>query len=249
LTTTNYLHVAIDHDTAILGFPGDDADLSGPGRGSAYLFVRNGATWVQQKKLTASDGKPGDSFGFSVAISGDTTIIAAAGATVDGHVSQGSAYIFLRSPDTDGDGLPDDWEKNGVTIDGEFIDLKAMGADPMHKDIFVHVDWMQQNPSQTDYDFRPNPIAIRMVIDSFAVAPVDNPDGKQGINLHVDFGLSVPKTRFGSQGCERARSNSTVFLMVVKRWPSLSPWRQHDSSTFKYSARSSNQHSTSESSY
>jgi len=30
--------------------------------GAAYLFVRSGATWTQQAKLTASDGTIGDRF-------------------------------------------------------------------------------------------------------------------------------------------------------------------------------------------
>lgn len=47
--------------------------------------------------------------------------------------------------DTDGDGLPDVWEKEGLDYDGDGkidVDLPAMGADPNIPDIFVEVDWM-----------------------------------------------------------------------------------------------------------
>lgn len=45
--------------------------------------------------------------------------------------------------DTDGDGLPDVWEKEGLDYDGDGkidVDLPAMGADPNVPDIFVEVD-------------------------------------------------------------------------------------------------------------
>ena len=73
-----------------------------------------------------------------------------------------------------------------------YINLPAMGADPMHKDIFVHADWMQPDTSRTPaVIFKPNPRAIKMVIDAFSVVPnelVNNPDHKRGITLHVDLG-------------------------------------------------------------
>ena len=77
--------------------------------------------------------------------------------------------------DSDGDGLPDDWETNGLYIDvdgrEEFVDLPAMGANPMVRDIFVEVDWMEGcKPSQN---------SINIVCKQFK---------NHGINLHVDMG-------------------------------------------------------------
>ena len=46
-------------------------------QGSVNVFVRNGATWTQQQKLTAADGAASDCFGNSVAISGDTVVVGA----------------------------------------------------------------------------------------------------------------------------------------------------------------------------
>lgn len=50
----------------------------------------------EDARLTASDGVPGDTFGFSVAVSGDTVVVGALGDDVDGKSDQGSAYVFVR---------------------------------------------------------------------------------------------------------------------------------------------------------
>jgi hypothetical protein len=61
------------------------------------VFVRTGAAWTEQQKLTASDGAASDSFGSSVAISGETIVVGAEGDDVGTNVLQGSAYVFLRT--------------------------------------------------------------------------------------------------------------------------------------------------------
>ena len=66
-------------------------------QGSAYVFTRSGTVWTQQAKLTAADGTANDSFGISVAISGDTALVGAYTDDVGGNILQGSAYIFTRS--------------------------------------------------------------------------------------------------------------------------------------------------------
>jgi hypothetical protein len=90
--------------------------------------------------------------------------------------------------DTDGDGLLDDWETNGlhVTVGGvdKFVNLPAMGADPLHKDIFVEADYMTGH--------QPIATSIWVIADAFENAPVPNPDGTTGIHLHVDYGPSAP---------------------------------------------------------
>jgi hypothetical protein len=56
-------------------------------------------TFMEIKKLTASDGARGDIFGTSVAIHGDTAIVGANFANVGSNTMQGSAYIFQRNQD------------------------------------------------------------------------------------------------------------------------------------------------------
>ena len=80
--------------------------------------------------------------------------------------------------DTDGDGLCDLWETQGIDLNNDGVidlDLKKLGADPKHKDLFVEVDWLKGQ----------KPMPLTAVIKSFAQAPVSNPDGKKGIKLHI----------------------------------------------------------------
>jgi len=129
--------------------------------------------------------------------------------------------------DTDGDGLLDKWETDGVTVrvDGAdvFVDLPAMGANPLHKDIFVEVDYMAAEPGCLpfiDYCFsghthEPKYEAMQRIIYSFFLAPVPNPDGKDGINLHVDYGprgIMNPVTleQWGSRSSSNALRHDEV---------------------------------------
>ena len=104
-----------------------------------------------------------------------------------------------RAPllDSDGDGLPDVWEREGVSIDGgagpRWIDLPAMGADPMKPDLFLQVDWM----AGAEHDQRPSPEALAMLVEAFAAAPYVSPTGSVGITLHVDAG---PDSTLGAPG-------------------------------------------------
>ena len=55
------------------------------------------------------------------------------------------AWLATLPRDTDGDGLLDSWETSGLDINGDGtidLDLPAMGANPLHKDLFVEVDLM-----------------------------------------------------------------------------------------------------------
>ena len=92
--------VALAGDTAVAGAREDNFGANRNGK--AYVFVRNGTTWTQQQKLTASDGSTLDAFGNSVAISHHTDTIAV-GAVNDDEVTpndRGSVYVFVRNGTT-----------------------------------------------------------------------------------------------------------------------------------------------------
>ena len=82
--------VSVDGDLAMIGAWKDDDN--GNESGSAYLFRRNGGTWTQEEKFSASDGDAGDWFGRDVAVDGDDVIVGA-----DRHADRGSAYIYSYS--------------------------------------------------------------------------------------------------------------------------------------------------------
>ena len=91
--------VALSGDTALVGsYQHDTAGKQYAG--AAYVFVRSGTTWTQQVELTATDGAAQDSFGFSVALSGDTALVGAPSHTGSKEIQAGAAYLFVRSGTT-----------------------------------------------------------------------------------------------------------------------------------------------------
>jgi hypothetical protein len=83
---------AISGGTVVVGAVAHDTDGTAD-QGAAYVFVRSGSDWIQQQKLTASDGAGRDGFGAAVATSGDTIVVGAWG---DDNF-RGSAYVFVRT--------------------------------------------------------------------------------------------------------------------------------------------------------
>ena len=93
--------VAVSGNMAVIGAKGDDDN--GGASGSAYVF--GVTTGNELQKLTASDGAASDSYGYSVALSGGTTVIGAYENDDDG-TNSGSAYLFRASPgDISGNGI------------------------------------------------------------------------------------------------------------------------------------------------
>lgn len=128
--------VAISGDTAIIGATGDDVGANA-NQGAAYIFERSGSTWNLVRTVSASDGVPGDSFGTSVALSGDTAIVGVFTDDTGANVNQGSAYIFERNSGgsnnwgqvkklTASDGSAEDWFGWSVGISGDWIIVGAI---------------------------------------------------------------------------------------------------------------------------
>jgi len=65
--------VALDGDLLVVGAPAE----ARTGRGAAYVFRRVSGEWSEQARIEATDGDPGDAFGRSVAIAGDTVAVGA----------------------------------------------------------------------------------------------------------------------------------------------------------------------------
>jgi len=75
-------------------------DQNGIDAGAAYVYRFNGAEWLHEQKLLASDGVTTDRFGTHVAVAGDMILV---GARFDDHpglVDAGSAYVFRHSGGT-----------------------------------------------------------------------------------------------------------------------------------------------------
>jgi hypothetical protein len=127
--------VSIDGDYAIVGAPHDDNN--GENSGSAYILKNNGTSWIEEQKLTASDGAGEDLFGYYVSISGDYAIVGAPYDDDKGEMS-GSAYIFKNTGSswieeqkfTASDGAESDLF-GFVSINGEYAIIGAPYDDDM----------------------------------------------------------------------------------------------------------------------
>src|SRR6266478_2694898 len=99
---------AHDESSNATGVNGNQSDNSSSHSGAAYVFVRSGTNWSQQAYLKASNPGFHDWFGYAVAISGDTIVVAApfedSNTTgVNGNQSNnnatdsGAVYVFVRN--------------------------------------------------------------------------------------------------------------------------------------------------------
>ena len=92
--------VSLFGDTVLVGGPFHDTSPPSPNAGSAYVFVRSGATWTQQQELLALDGAAEDLFGASVSVFEDTAVVGAPTDVPSGTTGAGSTYVFARSGTT-----------------------------------------------------------------------------------------------------------------------------------------------------
>jgi hypothetical protein len=83
--------IAVHGDYAVIG-----TRPVGVTTGAAYVFKRTGNTWIEQVKLVAPDGVPGDQFGHSVAIYGDMILAGAPGKNISAFTDIGAVYVFKR---------------------------------------------------------------------------------------------------------------------------------------------------------
>jgi hypothetical protein len=88
--------VTVSGDTALIGAPSDDIG-SQQSQGSAYVFLRSGASWSQQAHFVDADGKEGDDFGRSTGLSGDTALVGSPGSDRDEKHNVGAGFVYVRS--------------------------------------------------------------------------------------------------------------------------------------------------------
>ncbi|MBS1786169.1 MAG: hypothetical protein JST85_00500 [Acidobacteria bacterium] len=116
--------------------------------------------YIQQQKVTASDGAAKDALGWSIALDGDTAIVGAPSDDIGQVANQGSAYVFTRSGGVwtqqqrliANDGAADDYFGNSVAISGDtvvvcaFLDDIVANANQGSVYVFVRSGgvWTQQ---------------------------------------------------------------------------------------------------------
>jgi len=85
--------VAIEGDTIVVGAP-DEETPDTPG--AAYVFVRTSSGWVEQATLSVPGLSAGATFGYALAVSGDTVAVGAPMAASGSPQQNGSAHVFVR---------------------------------------------------------------------------------------------------------------------------------------------------------
>ncbi len=86
--------VAIDDDVAFVGTKNEGNTGGSDGSGAVYVFRYNGANWVEEDKLTASDAAPSDQFGSSVSVFGDEAFVGAPLGDCDAGADCGALYVY-----------------------------------------------------------------------------------------------------------------------------------------------------------
>lgn len=153
--------LAVDARGRLLGIYGDATGATITGQFPHHIFIR-------QREGTAAG-------------CGDGECSFAEGETPE---SCPSGTCPEDCPDSDGDGLPDPWETDGVDIDGDGdidLDLASLGANPAVPDIFVEVDYV----TGAGHSHALKAGAQAILEDAFAA---------HGIALHIDVddSTSVP---------------------------------------------------------
>jgi hypothetical protein len=117
--------VALQGDTTMVGSIGATVGQNSS-QGAVYVFSQSGGTWTQTQKFSSDDGVSGDSFGWAIALDGNTTLIGTGFVTVNGNEFQGAAYFF--------DGSTGTWTQtqkvtasNGAEFDFFGLDVALVG--------------------------------------------------------------------------------------------------------------------------
>lgn len=128
--------------------------------------------------------------------------------------------------DTDGDGLRDSWEAEGLRLaDGTYLPIHRWGADPDRKDLFLQVNWMKSEWETIGCDrtesfaanlsefaefaacatantksYAPNPSLLKELEDLF---------DKNDINLHIDAGKHYVSESMASMNKDERKGGGT----------------------------------------
>jgi hypothetical protein len=147
--------LAISGDTVVVGALAADVDPS-QHRGVVFVYARSGTTWSQQAEIASPVGLENNGFGRTVAVSGDTALVGADVAAVNGNNTQGAAYVYVRSGTTwsqqaeltAADGTAFAAFGTSLALDGDTAVVDAGDRVPPEVYVFVRSGgtWTQEGP-------------------------------------------------------------------------------------------------------
>ena len=144
--------VAIDGDLAVVGAIREDSKGFDSESGAAYIFRRNGESWIQEAKVVGLTTRANDNFGHTVETNGE---IVAVGVPKGGSADRGAVYIFHFQDNK--------WRQDGVALTvrsgdnfGESISLEnqtMIVGSPRDDNVVVDED-DERGPTGAAYVFR-----------------------------------------------------------------------------------------------
>jgi len=174
--------VSVSGNTAVIGAPG-----AGSFQGAAHVFVLNGGGWAEQQELAASDGAAGDSFGWSVSVSGDAAVIGAPGPR------EGAAYVFVQNAGSwsqqqelaASDAAKSSGFGGSVSVSGDTAVIGAQGGDGGLGAAYVFVQnagtWSQQQELTADNGAADDYLGSAVSVSGDTVAVKAYGDAEAGI--------------------------------------------------------------------
>ncbi|BCX05516.1 MAG: hypothetical protein KatS3mg053_3454 [Candidatus Roseilinea sp.] len=108
------------------------------------LIVAPGTRHIVNYSANATDAEGLYTYMFGLSILfGNTPTATRPDTDQDGIVDEIELLLGTRqtNPDTDRDALPDGWEVLGLDFGSEVVNLPALGANPLRKDVFVQYDY------------------------------------------------------------------------------------------------------------
>ncbi|MCA9279872.1 MAG: hypothetical protein H6815_05430 [Phycisphaeraceae bacterium] len=190
------------------GVAQSEISLSGSVTGELYTNLAEASkTSVTEQIMFSGTFEPEETYYLSVGCVSHTTETESLGS------GTATFEFIIDAGDTDGDGLADGWETNGIDVNGDGtidLDLPAMGADPMRKDLFIEVDAMTGRA--------PHISVLPAVIVAFANSPVENPNGTTGITLHpVLDEINLPLRDYPNKFTEFDQDKNAYFGTMTER--------------------------------
>ena len=213
--------VAISGNTIVVGAANTSnfGDPAAAGPGAAYVYVMPSGGWhdmTETAKLTASDGKNGDAFGDSVAISGNTIAVGAFFATdSSGNTFAGRSYVFVRPAS----GWAGDLHETGKLTASDSQLLNYMGDSVgISGDTIVVGSYGHNNFQGTAYVFvKPANGWVNMT----QTAELSSSDGAGSDDFGFSAAISGDTVVIGAPNARTSKGAAYVFVKPSNGWLSM----------------------------
>ncbi|MCC2618192.1 FG-GAP repeat protein [Aestuariibacter halophilus] len=199
-------NVALYNQVAMLGVIGRDDN--GENAGAVFAFERTASTWSQTQMLTAFDGKAGDGFGQSIALTEQFLVIGAPRSDAPLQDS-GAAYVYHRDQHrwrfqgklTAKDGAEGDLFGISVAIDGDTLlvgadlnDEKAEKAGAVYAYVFDGEQWRQQAKLMADDGADTDIFGVRVALSGDTALISARRDDVEGIGTDAGSAYIFERT-------------------------------------------------------